>query len=248
MENNIEAFVELFRKSRNIVVLTGAGISTESGIPDFRSPKTGLWTQYSEKIVEIDFFKQHPEVFYNFLVTNLQSTFGATPNFSHYFLSQYEAKGVIKGVITQNIDGLHQKAGSKNVLELHGNLTDAICLNCGKKFRTDIIIKTFVEHNVVPRCSCGGIIKPNVVFFGELLPQSVLSESYFLAEHCDLFIVLGSSLLVTPAALLPYKAKESGAKVAIVNIQKTPFDIYADIVINDKISKVLKEAGDKLEQ
>jgi NAD-dependent deacetylase len=248
MKNNIEDFVELFKKSHNIVVLTGAGISTESGIPDFRSPKAGLWTQYPEKIVEISFFKQHPELFYNFLSTNLKNTFEANPNYSHYFLSEYKAKGLIKAVITQNIDGLHQKAGSRKVLELHGNLTEAICLNCNKKYSTNLLIKTLEENNVVPKCSCGGLIKPNIIFFGELLPHQVLSESYFLAERCDLFIVLGSSLLVTPAALLPYKAKGSGARVVIINIQKTPFDVYADIVINDKISKVLKETGDKLEK
>jgi NAD-dependent deacetylase len=248
MKNSIDAFVELFKKSHNIVVLTGAGISTESGIPDFRSPKTGLWSQYPEKIVEISFFKEHPELFYKFLSTNLKNTFKAKPNYSHYFLSEYEKKGLIKAVITQNIDGLHQKADSKKVLELHGNLTEAICLNCNKKYNTSLLIKTLEENNMVPKCSCGGLIKPNIIFFGELLPQQALSESYFLTEHCDLFVVLGSSLLVTPAALLPYKAKESGAKVAIINIQKTPFDVYADIVINDKISKVLKETGDKLEQ
>ena len=248
MKNNINLFVELFQRSKNIAVLTGAGISTESGIPDFRSPKKGLWSQYSEKIVEIGNFKKHPEMFYEFLKTNLKNTFDAKPNFSHYFLSKYESEGCIKAIITQNIDNLHQKAGSKNVLELHGNLINAICLDCKEKYKTNSLIKLFEESNKIPRCHCGGLIKPNVIFFGEMLPHNTLTQSYSYAGQSDLFIILGSSLLVTPAALLPYKAKEGGAKIVIINFQATPFDIYADIVINDKISKILEEAGGKLQK
>lgn len=247
MKNNIDTLMKLFRESSNIVVLTGAGISTESGIPDFRTPKRGLWDKYSERIVEINFFKKNPNMFYSFLLSGLKDTFNATPNFSHYFLSKYESRGCIEAIITQNIDGLHQKAGSQNVLELHGNLIYATCLNCGKKYKTQSLIQEYENKETIPTCHCGGLIKPDVIFFGEMLPQDILAKSFSLADKCDLFIVLGSSLLVTPAALLPYRAKERGAKIAIINFQETPFDIYADIVINDKISKVLKELGGKLE-
>jgi NAD-dependent deacetylase len=248
LKNNINLLVELFKSSKNIVVLTGAGISTESGIPDFRSPKKGLWSQFSEKIVEIGHFKKNPEMFYKFLKTNLKNTFDATPNFSHYFLSKYESMGYIKAIITQNIDNLHQKAGSKKVLELHGNLINAACLNCNEKYNTNSLIKSFEETNLTPKCHCGGLIKPDVIFFGEMLPHDILTQSYFYASQSELFIILGSSLLVTPTALLPYRAKEGGAKIVIINFQETPFDIYADIVINDKISKVLEEVGGKLQK
>lgn len=242
----MNALVELIKESKDIVVLTGAGISTESGIPDFRTPKKGLWEQYPEKIVEINFFRKNPAIFYNFLLSSLKDTFNAKPNFSHFFLSQYETKGHIKAIITQNIDGLHQKAGSQNVLELHGNLIYASCLNCGEKYNTKALLEEYINKHAVPKCHCGGLIKPDVVFFGEMLPQEALTKSYLYTDECRLFIVLGSSLLVTPAALLPYRAKENGAKIAIINLQETPFDIYADIVINNKISKVLEEVGGKL--
>ena len=247
MKDNIDILVKLFRESSNVVVLTGAGISTESGIPDFRTPKKGLWEKYSERIVEINFFKRNPTMFYKFLLSGLKDTFNAKPNFSHYFLSKYESYGSIEAIITQNIDGLHQKAGSQNVLELHGNLIFATCLDCGKKYKTKSLMHEYENKKSIPTCHCEGLIKPDVIFFGEMLPQDILAKSYFYADECDLFVVLGSSLLVTPAALLPYRAKEKGAKIAIINFQKTPFDIYADIVINDKISKVLEKLGGKLE-
>ena len=247
MSNQIEQLVEYFKSSNYIVVLTGAGVSTESGIPDFRSPKSGLWNKYSPEIVEIDYFMRYPEAFYKFLLDGIRDTFNAKPNFTHYFLGKYEKKGKIKSIITQNIDGLHQKGGSEKVLELHGNMRKAICMKCGKKFKTEEIIKYYKEKNEAPKCSCGGIIKPDVVFFGEMLPTDTLNEAFSEAERCDLFISLGSSLVVTPAALLPHRAKETGSKLAIINLQNTPLDRDADIVINEKVSYILKQLDRKLE-
>jgi NAD-dependent deacetylase len=246
LEDKIEQLTKLFQDSHTIIALTGAGISTESGIPDFRTPKKGLWEQYSEKIVEISYFKKNPTSFYNFLLSTLNVTFSALPNFAHYFLTHYEKLKRINAIITQNIDGLHQKAGSENVIELHGNLNYATCLSCGKKYTTNKLIEERENNKNIPLCDCGGLIKPDVVFFGEMLPEEALAKAFEYADKSDLLLVLGSSLLVTPAALIPYRVKDSGGKVAIINLQKTPFDIYADIVINNKISKVLEEVGGKL--
>ncbi|KAA0258868.1 NAD-dependent protein deacylase [Deferribacter autotrophicus] len=241
--NEINKLAEKIKNSKNIVVFTGAGISTESGIPDFRSPKTGLWNKYSDlDFITIDGFKRNPDKFYDFALETFDIIFKANPNDAHYFIANLEKKGKVKAVITQNIDGLHQKAGSKNVLQLHGDLTKSICLSCNVQFSTRRMFEIAKKLKAAPKCpQCGGIIKPNVVFFGESLPADILEESITYSKNCDLFIVMGSSLVVMPAALLPGYAKEAGATVVILNKTPTPYDSLADIVINDTLSKIVKE-------
>ncbi|MGA1845462.1 NAD-dependent protein deacylase [Deferribacter abyssi] len=241
--SKINKLAEKIVNSKNIVFFTGAGISTESGIPDFRSPTTGLWNKYSDlDFITIDGFKRNPKKFYDFALETFDTIFNAKPNDAHYFISELEIKGKVKAIITQNIDGLHQKAGSKNVLQLHGDLTKSICLNCNVQYSTRRIFEIAKKLKTAPTClQCGGIIKPNVVFFGESLPEDILEESVTYSKNCDLFIVMGSSLVVMPAALLPGYAKEAGATVAIINKTSTPYDSLADIVINDTLSKTVNK-------
>jgi NAD-dependent deacetylase len=248
LRNKIIDLLDLFKNANRVSVLSGAGVSTESGIPDFRSPEGGLWTKFPEYIVDINYFKVHPLDFYNFISESLMEIFNAVPSFSHYFLAKYEKDGKIQAVITQNIDSLHQKAGSKNVLELHGNMTLCKCLECGKNFKTADILERFKIDKKVPYCDCGGLIKPDVVFFGEMLSPGVMSMAYDFIKQSDLFIVLGSSLLVAPASFLPESAVCSGCKLVIINNQKTPLDGLADVIINDRISEVLVTLDKHLEE
>jgi NAD-dependent deacetylase len=164
----------------------------------------------------------------------------AKPNDGHYALVKLEKRGKIFRIITQNIDGLHQLAGSSNVIELHGNTRNIFCRKCNKKYSLDEVY-TILKKELPPRCSCGGLLKPSTVLFGEPLPQVALDMANISARNCDLFLVLGSSLVVYPAASFPEIAKNNGAKLVIVNIDPTPLDDIADIVINESTSKVLSE-------
>jgi len=246
MSDGINELRKLLIEAGKIVFFTGAGISTESGIPDFRSPDTGLWSKYSDlDFISIDGFKRNPDKFYQFALGTFDIIFQAQPNIAHYFIAELEKNGKVSAVITQNIDGLHQKAGSQNVLQLHGDLTHSLCLKCNEKFSTRRMFKIAKDTGKAPVCpQCGGIIKPDVVFFGESLPADTLEKSVEYSKNCDLFIVMGSSLVVMPAALLPGYAKEAGAKVVILNKTPTPYDSLADIVIHDKLSNVVNKLKD----
>lgn len=228
--------------SKYTVVLTGAGISTESGLPDFRSP-SGLWRQYDPmKVASIWTLRSDPDLFYEFYQKRLAMMEGAQPNAAHFALADLERSGAIKSVITQNIDGLHQAAGSKNVIELHGNLRRSVCLDCRKTYPIDIL-----KQAKVPRCEvCGGLVKPNVVLFGEPLPQDEYDRATTEATRCDLMVAVGSSLEVSPANLLPAIVKARGMKLAIVNLEPTQFDTRADLVIRGKATDVLRTVRDKV--
>ncbi len=220
--------------SDNIVFFGGAGVSTESGIPDFRSVD-GLynqkWKYPPEEILSHSFFERNPEEYYRFYREKLVVE-GAKPNRAHLKLAELEAAGKLKAVITQNIDGLHQAAGSKKVLELHGSLLREYCSRCRKPYP----VETINRCEGVPRCSCGGVIRQDIVLYEEPLDQEVMEESVRYIRNADILIIGGTSLNVYPAAgLIRYYR---GHKLVLVNLSETPYDSYADLVIHEKIGEV----------
>jgi NAD-dependent deacetylase len=229
----------LIDHAAHMVAFTGAGISAESGIPTYRGDD-GLWNQYDpDKFANINHFHADPAYYWNFFREIRYPVISkASPNPAHYALAQLEEKDVLKAVITQNIDGLHQVAGSRKVLELHGNTRRIVCLACGDALGMDDVFDMLGDQ-LPPLCpACGGTLKPDVVFFGESLPADVLDDAVQQITSCDLLVVIGSSLVVQPAAALPVMAKGNGAKVVIINRDPTPLDDMADLVFHDSASKV----------
>ncbi len=227
---------EIIQGSDNIIFFGGAGVSTESGIPDFRSVD-GLYNlkyKYSpETMISHSFFVHSTEEFYDFY-KNSMIFLNARPNAAHIRLAELEKQGKLKAVITQNIDGLHQAAGSKNVLELHGSVHRNYCMECGRFYD----VHTIVESKGVPKCSCGGTIKPDVVLYEESLNQEVLEKSVEYIENADVLIIGGTSLVVYPAAgLINYYR---GNKLVLINKSSTSMDKRANLVINDSIGKVFE--------
>ena len=232
---------KLVSMSDQIVAFTGAGFSAESGISTFRGAG-GLWSKYDPNIyANIDIFMQDSTYYWSFFRDERYPVIKkAKPNAGHYALVKLEKLGKLYRVITQNIDGLHQVAGSSDVIELHGNTRKINCLSCGKTYTMDETYK-LLQKELPPKCSCGGNLKPGTILFGEPLPRVALDMAMVTSKNCDLFLVLGSSLVVHPAASMPRIAKKNGAVLVIVNIDPTPLDEMADIVINDSVSKVLSK-------
>jgi NAD-dependent deacetylase len=239
MEEVFSRLKNLVEKSEKIVAFTGAGFSAESGISTFRGAG-GLWSKYDPNIyANINIFMQDSTYYWNFFKDERYPIIKkAKPNNGHYALVKLEKQGKIYCVITQNIDGLHQEAGQSNVIELHGNTRKIFCLSCNKEYSMDEAYK-ILKKELPPRCSCGGILKPGTVLFGEPLPRYAFDMAILAAQNCDLFLVLGSSLVVYPAASIPEEAKRRGAVLGIINIDPTPLDDRADFVIHDNVSKVL---------
>jgi NAD-dependent deacetylase len=247
IERNAEEMIgrvaEMIREARRIVVFTGAGVSTESGIPDFRSPG-GFWTKFDPEDFTIDKFLSSPETRrkqWRFLLSG-DLLKDASPNAAHKAIVELETLGRLDCVITQNIDNLHQKAGNapEKVYELHGSMSWIRCLECDQRFSLEEILDESGAGEEAPACQhCGGILKPDVIFFGEALPAETLEEATGHATCCDLMVVIGSSLVVHPAALLPVYAKQSGAKLVIVNLTPTSLDQAADVVINGSAGAVM---------
>lgn len=242
-EQDIRRVADLILQSHRLVVFTGAGVSTESGIPDFRGPG-GLWTKYDEDDFSIDRFlasaecrrKQWQVFGEGFLGAN------AEPNAAHLAVTDLYRLGKLDCVITQNIDNLHQKAGLPDdiVFELHGNMRRAVCLNCGKPFSFDQIAVRLKSGEQIPDCpGCNGILKPDVVMFGEQLPQRTLYEASRRSSDADLFIVIGSTLTVYPAAYMPVYAVRSGAKLVIINLGETPMDREAEVCIQARAGETM---------
>ncbi|WP_197532743.1 SIR2 family NAD-dependent protein deacylase [Symmachiella macrocystis] len=237
---DLPTIAEWIREADSIVAFTGAGISTESGIPDFRSPG-GIWSKSTP--VYYDDFVRYPESRYEYWRQKSiahREFASAQPNVGHTVLADWETAGRLDGVITQNIDGLHQAAGSQQVLELHGTARFVACLECESRFDVDPWVLYFQERDEVPPCpECGSWLKHATVSFGQALPREVLSRSMELARGADLFIALGSSLVVEPAASLPRLAKESGGRLVIINRDTTDQDRSADAVIHASIGETL---------
>lgn len=233
-----EQLKEWIQVSDNIVFLGGAGVSTESGIPDFRSPDGLYHQEYQyppETIISHSFYKKNPEEFYRFYKKKMIYT-AAKPNAAHLALAKLELEGRLKAVITQNIDGLHQQAGSQRVLELHGSVYRNYCTRCGKFYGVEVVLET----EGVPMCSCGGMIKPDVVLYEEGLDNRTLTQAVESISQADMMIVGGTSLTVYPAAgLVDYY---QGHKLVLINRSSTPMDQRADLVINGSIGRVLGDA------
>lgn len=231
-------FLDLVLSSSSVVALTGAGISTESGIPDYRSPGTGLWEEMDQSVVSLDGFVREPSRYYDYSLELYPVRKAAKPNPAHYMLAELENRGALKGIITQNVDGLHHDAGSEHVHELHGSLRQAVCLDCHTLQPMDEAMERVVLGQNPPLCTeCGGVLKPNAVFFGEILPQVPWQQSLELSRSADLFIAIGSSLQVSPANTLPDVALRAGARLIVLNFTPTPFDGDAELVIRHKIGE-----------
>lgn len=233
---------DLIDASRRAVAFTGAGISTESGIPDFRSPG-GIWTK-NQPIMFQEFLaseEKRRETWRRKIETD-KAFAAAKPNKGHLAIAKLVASGKIASVITQNIDGLHQQAGvpAELVIELHGNSTYAVCLECSKRYEIEPILRAFTADGTLPICDdCGGIVKTATISFGQQMPEDALRRAFNETLACDLFITIGSSLVVFPAAGLPAMAKDKGATLVILNRDPTNFDDMADLVINDEIGSCL---------
>lgn len=255
MTRAMESLTELVDKAARILAMsnyaiafTGAGVSTESGIPDFRGPQ-GLWRRVDPDKFHIDYFESNPDEVWGLIVEHLIPGFRVKPNRAHLALARLEELGVIKAIITQNIDGLHQAAGSRRVIELHGNSEWAVCMVCGYRFPLDNAIEEYRRIKRAPSCPrCGGLVKPDVVFFGEPLPRKALSEAFDEAGRADAVLVVGSSLVVTPAAYVPLAAKENGARLIIVNLEPTTMDGLADVVIRGKAGEIVPLIAERVEE
>ena len=244
----IRAIAEDLKKSKHAVAFTGAGISSESGIPTYRG-EGGLWNKYDpNKYASISHFLEDPSYYWNFfLEVRYPQLKEVKPNNAHLALANLEAQGKMESVITQNIDGLHQEAGSSSVIELHGTTRIIYCMGCGAEYAMEDIYPK-LRTELPPKCvKCGGMVRPALVFFGEMLNPDVLNLAYQAAMKCDLLIAIGSSLVVYPAADIPVQAKQGGATLVIINRDPTPMDHLADYVINDRAGEVLPQIVDSLE-
>ena len=234
---------DLLRHANHAVALTGAGISTPSGIPDFRSPESGLWEQVDPfEVASLRAFRRHPDVFYSWIRPMVRLVLEASPNPAHLALAALEQMGILKATITQNIDGLHLRAGSSRVVEIHGHFRTATCIRCYGRAPGDQVLDQLQGSSGVPTCpQCGGVLKPDIILMGEQLPFAELQASYQQARTCDLMLVAGSSLTVEPAASLPELARRSGASLVLVNLQPTWLDTAAEVVIHADVAQVLPE-------
>ena len=236
--------------SKKLVVFSGAGISTESGIPDFRSPG-GIWERFDPDDFTYQKFVADPEARRKQwqLLGEGHLTTEAKPNLAHYAIAELDEMGRLDCVITQNVDNLHQKAGvpADKVFELHGNMQRAVCLNCGQLYSFEQIKLRLDGGEEIPDCEvCHGMLKPNAVLFGEQLPYEVLTEASSRASSCDLFIVVGSTLVVYPAAYMPVYAVQAGARLVIINLSSTPMDREADVLINAKAGEAMSRIVDRV--
>jgi NAD-dependent deacetylase len=241
--NSMDRAIDLLRHSRHAIALTGAGVSTHSGIPDFRSPGSGIWEQVDPlEVASIFAFRRRPEAFFNWFRPLARLLQEAQPNPAHQALAQLEAAGILKAIITQNIDGLHQKAGSRCVCEVHGHVRQATCIRCYRVFPTEQFVETFLANGSVPRCpECDNVLKPNVILFGEQLPATAMQAAQRHVYQCDVMLVAGSSLEVAPVSELPHLAQRRGARVILVNLQPTHMDAQADAAFRADVVDILPQ-------
>jgi NAD-dependent deacetylase len=239
--NKQALIAEWIAQSKYLVAFTGAGISTPSGIPDFRSPNYGLWASVDPfEVASIMGFRRNPQAFYDWVRPLARLTAHAEPNAAHLALRKLEEMGKLKSIITQNIDMLHTKAGSQTVFELHGHFRQATCIQCFAEHDGKAIFERFIEDGKVPHCpKCGGILKPNAILFGEQLPYEELQAAKKASRTTDLMLVLGSSLEVAPASDIPLLAKLNGARVVIINLEPTSLDNQVDLVIKGDVAEIL---------
>ncbi|MBI9050059.1 MAG: NAD-dependent deacylase [Anaerolineaceae bacterium] len=247
-ESKINTAVNLIKSSNNTIVLTGAGISTPSGIPDFRSAGSGLWEIADPMdIISLTTFLQNPVSFFSWLHPFAKKIQQANPNAAHQMLAKLKAEKQITHIITQNIDDLHATAGSIEVIELHGNVKYWECLSGHPIEKNKTIFSNYCESGKPPICpKCSRMLKPAIVLFEEALPKQAWEEAVNAAKQCQLMIVIGSSLVVGPANELPYLALQNRAKLIIITLSDTPIDTYADVVIHEDVETTLSEIGKSL--
>lgn len=240
----IQQATNIIKKAQHVTAFTGAGISVESGIPPFRGEK-GLWNKYNPIILDIDYFYNNPleswikikEIFYDFFGS-------ARPNKAHDTLAVMEEAGYLQAIITQNIDNLHQRAGSKNVYEFHGTSQQLICTNCGATYP----VKDINLNNLPPRCTrCNTVLKPDFIFFGEAIPERAATKSYLEAEMADVFLVIGTTGQIIPASQIPYLAKDNKATIIEINTQPSAYtNSITDIFLQGKATEMMQKISDKL--
>jgi NAD-dependent deacetylase len=233
---------ELIRGAQRAVVLTGAGVSVPSGIPDFRTPGTGIWEKVNPmEVAHIDAFRGNPDRFWQFYSERFASLVDKRPNPAHDAIAELERRGHVRGVITQNVDRLHRMAGNERVIEMHGSIGHCVCLECGGRVELERVIEILKAHPGAPECSaCIQPLKPDVVLFGELLPAAAMAEAQALAQEADLMLCVGSSLEVFPVASLPGVTLESGGRVAIVTQGPTAYDGEAELKLSGDVAEELQ--------
>ena len=243
MNNGIGKAVKLIQSSKFGVVLSGAGISTPSGIPDFRSAGSGLWSRFNPmEVASLSAFRYNPEKVFTWLRPLAQQIVKAKPNPAHYAVARLEQTGHVKTVITQNIDSLHHRAGSMHVLEVHGSFQTMTCISCYKQQDAENYIKPYIEEGEIPCCpQCKSVLKPDVVLFEEQLPFETWNQACQATNSCDLMIVTGSSLEVVPVAGLPMRAVENNAHLIVVNQTDTYIDERADAVLRGDVAEILPQ-------
>jgi NAD-dependent deacetylase len=239
---------ELVREADRVVALTGAGISVPSGIPDFRSPGTGLWESVNPmEVAHIDVFRRDPGRFWSFYGERFQTLDDKRPNRAHEVLAELEQAGMLDAVITQNIDRLHERAGSRELVEVHGTIAHSSCLRCGARYALDDVrSRHAADPQAIPRCDCGEPLKPDVVLFGEYLPVDAIARAEELAASADLMLCIGSSLEVYPVAELPLRTLARGGRIAILTKGPTPLDAHAAVRLNGDIVVELEALAGEL--
>jgi NAD-dependent deacetylase len=247
IQSAIEFAADLFRQAKRAVVLTGAGISTPSGIPDFRSEGTGLWSKDEPlEVASLSTFRYAPEQFYAWFRPLIHQFVEAKPNPAHIALAEMEKAGLISTIITQNIDNLHHRAGSRKIIEVHGTVRTLTCSQCFHQFEAEPYVQPFIETGDPPCCpDCQAVLKPDVILFGEQLPQSAWQQAKKASSTCDLMMVAGSSLEVLPVAGLPLQAVDRGAHLIIVNNSPTYLSARADIVILEDVAQIIPAIAEK---
>jgi NAD-dependent deacetylase len=233
---------ELIRGAERAVVLTGAGVSVPSGIPDFRTPGKGIWEKVNPmEVAHIDAFRTNPDRFWQFYSDRFASLVDKRPNPAHEAIAELERRGHVRGVITQNVDRLHRMAGSERVIEVHGSIENCVCLECGGRVGLERVVEIISAHPGAPECAaCIQPLKPDVVLFGEMLPVEALSEAHALAAEADLMLCVGSSLEVFPVASLPGVTLEAGGRVAIVTAGPTAYDAEAELKLSGDVAEELQ--------
>ena len=243
MHDSIKKTVELIKTSTYLSAFTGAGISVESGIPPFRG-KNGLWEKYDPALFEVDYYLSHPRESWKLIVTLFYETFErAAPNRAHEVLADLEKQGMLNSLITQNIDSLHYRAGSRNIVEYHGNSRDLVCIKCGERHT----LKPVLLESDIPYCSCSGLLKPGFVFFGELIPEKAVIESERIISKTDVMLVIGTTGSVFPAAFIPRAAKERGAVIVEINPEESEYThSIADVFLPGPASEIMETLGNEL--
>ena len=238
----VERLAQLLRDSKCAVVLTGAGVSVPSGIPDFRSPGTGLWeTVDPMEVAHIDAWRRDPDGFWEFYGDRFVSLFDKQPNDAHLVLAELERRGLVRAVITQNVDRLHRRAGSERVIEVHGSIDYSVCMDCRGKVSLERVMEQLRQREGAPECAtCVTPLKPDVVLFGEMLPEQAMSEAQALALEADLMVCVGSSLEVYPVAGLPAMTHGGGGRIALVTQGPTPYDSDAEVKLDGDVVEELR--------